>query len=120
MANILIVEDEIQLAEAYMFILRYKGHTVVHAKDGQEGLDKVAKANPDIILLDMMMPKLDGIGFLRKYDSKKHPQVKIILLSNMQSKDYETEAMSLGASRYEIKASLSPPQLIEIVEEALA
>jgi DNA-binding response OmpR family regulator len=117
MAKILIVEDEIQLADAYAFLLRHQGHKVTVAHDGEEGLQKVKKAAPDLILLDMMMPKLDGLGFLHQFDAKKHPEV--ILLSNMQSRDYEAKAYDLGVSRYEIKASLSPPQLLKVVDDTL-
>ncbi len=68
----------------------------------------------------MMMPNLDGLGFLRRYDTLKHPKVKIILLSNMQSHEHEDAAYRLGVTRYEIKASLSPPQLLEIVSQTLS
>lgn len=120
MTKILIIEDEVYLAEAYEFLLQHEGHTVTTANDGKEGLEKVKKAKPDLILLDVMMPNLDGIGFLRRYQPKKHPDVKIILLSNMQSRDYESEALELGASRYELKASLSPPQLLEVIDQVLS
>lgn len=120
MAKILIVEDEVLLADAYKFLLQTKGHKVTCAKDGEDGLLKLGKATPDLILLDMMMPKLDGLGLLRAYDVKKHPSLKVIVMSNMQSPEYVDEAMALGAARYEIKSSLSPPQLIEIVDQVLS
>lgn len=119
MANILIIEDEMPLAEAYSFLFRHKGHRVVVAQDGQDGLEKVKKANPHLIIVDMMMPVLDGLGFLKRFDAKKYPDVKILILSNMASRDYEAEAFALGANRYEIKASLSPPMLINVVDELL-
>lgn len=119
MAKILIIEDEAGLADAYTFLFRHQGHTVACAHNGEDGLVKVKRVNPDLIVLDMMMPKLDGLGFLRGYKAEKHPKVKIILLSNMQSREYETEAFALGVSRYEIKALLSPPQLVAIVNELL-
>lgn len=120
MATILIVEDEIQLAEAYRFLLERKGHTVAWAPDGEAGLRMVDEVRPDVIILDMMMPKLDGLGFLRRYKaSQKHPQVKIILLSNMQSPELLSEAMELGVYRFELKASIAPAQLINLVDQAL-
>lgn len=119
MKKILIIEDEILLADAYKFLFQHEGYTVATAGDGIEGLAQAKKVNPDLIILDMMMPRLDGLGFLRRYDMSKHPKVKILLLSNMQSNEYEAEAFKLGVSRYEIKASLAPPELVQIVAETL-
>ncbi len=119
MAKVLIIEDELSLAIAYSFLLRHEGHKVVVAHDGEEGLTKAAKAAADLIIVDMMMPRLDGLGFLRQYMPLKKPGVKILILSNMASRTYEKEAIELGANRYEIKAQLSPPQLLKIVNELL-
>lgn len=119
MAKILVIEDEIALSEAYSFLLEHKGHSVTVAYNGEEGLAKVKKAAPDLIILDMMMPKLDGLGFLRRYEANKHPTVKILILSNMASREYEEEAIALGANRYEIKALLDPPGLLNVVKELL-
>jgi CheY-like chemotaxis protein len=119
MARILVVEDEIALAEVYSFVLKHKGHKVWTAGDGQLALDKLAVARPDIILLDMMMPHMGGIEFLENYQKQKPQHVKIIILSNMQSREHETRARELGADRYEIKASVSPEQLLKMVDEAL-
>lgn len=120
MARILIIEDEIPLADAYAFLFKHKGHTVTVANDGEEALAKVDKANPDVIIVDMMMPRLDGLGFLKRYEASGHPDVRILVLSNMASREYESKAFALGAQRYEIKASLSPPHLLKVVDELLA
>jgi DNA-binding response OmpR family regulator len=120
MARILLIEDEVQLSEVYTFLFEHEGHVVVRAGDGEEGLAKVAVANPDLIIVDMMMPKLDGLGFLERYNDKRPANVRIILLSNMQSREYESKALALGVNRYEIKASLAPDQLLAVVAEVLA
>lgn len=120
MAKILIIEDEIQLAEVYAFMLEHKGHHVERAGDGLEGLKKVKEMKPDVILLDMMMPNLGGIGFLERYQAAKPKDVKIIIMSNMQSREHQAKAFELGAYRYEIKAALAPQQLLAIVDEALS
>lgn len=119
MAQILIIEDEIQLAEAYSFLLQHKGHSVEWASDGEKGLQQAATVQPDLILLDMMMPNLDGLGFLERYKELKPKHVKIIIMSNMQSREHQDRALELGAYRYEIKAALAPQQLMQIVDEAL-
>lgn len=120
MARILIIEDEIPLAEAYSFLLKHKGHQVTVAHDGEEALAKVAKADPALIIVDMMMPRLDGLGFLKRYEAPEHPGVRILVLSNMTSREYEAKAYALGANRYELKAALSPPGLLKLVDELLA
>ncbi len=119
MAKILIIEDEIALLEAYSFILKHQGHTVSAAHNGEEGLVKVKKVLPDLIVVDMMMPKLDGLGFLQRYGAAKHPEVKILMLSNMSSPEYVAKAMGLGANRYEIKATLTPQALLKVIDELL-
>jgi DNA-binding response OmpR family regulator len=119
MARILVVEDEIALAEAYTFLFRHQGHKVTVAYDGEEALQKVSKAKFDLLIVDMMMPHLDGLGFLRRYKGQTNPTPKILILSNLTSRDYEEEAFKLGASRYEIKAGLSPPSLLKVVDDLL-
>lgn len=119
MAKILLIEDEIALSEAYTFLLKHKGHNVSVAYNGEEGLLEVKKSAPDLIILDMMMPILNGIGFLRRYEPNKRPNVKILFLSNMVSPEYEAEAIALGVNRYEIKASLTPDGLLDVVQELL-
>lgn len=120
MKKILLIEDEVLLAEVYTVFFEIQGYTVVWASDGEEGLLKAAESDPDIILVDMMMPILDGLGFLQRYQANKPAKVKIILLSNMQSPEYEARAFALGVERYEVKSSLAPQQLLAIVEEVLA
>ncbi len=120
MAKILIIEDDQRLELTYNILFEQVGHTVVRAHDGEEGLAVANVENPDVILLDMNMPKLGGMDFLRQYDVRnKHPKVKVIVFSNLQTDEAIHEAMSLGAYRYEVKATFSPRQLAELVETAL-
>ena len=121
MANILIVEDEKMLNDAYQTILKKEGHTVESAFDGKEALELAENFKPDLILLDLRMPRLDGIGFLREYKLKEeHPNVKVVVFSNFDMQKEVDEAYSLGAQRYILKAWASPKDLVEIVEEALS
>ncbi len=121
MANILIVEDEKMLNEAYQTILKKEGHIVAHAFDGEEALEVAETFNPDLILLDLRMPKKDGIGFLRDYKlQEKHPDVKVVVFSNFDMQKEVDEAYSLGAQRYILKAWASPKDLVQIVEEAIS
>ncbi len=120
MAKILIVEDEKMLADAFQMILEKAGHTVSVAYNGQEGLDATQQNEPDLILLDLLMPIKDGLGFLKDYKQKeKHPQVKIIIFSNLDMQKEAEEAFALGASKYVLKAWATPKTLNAIVEEEL-
>lgn len=120
MAKILIIEDDPRLELTYDTIFERHGHEVVRAHDGEEGLRVAEKENPDIILLDMLMPRMHGIEFLKNYDLKnKHPKVKVIVFSNMESGDLIKQSAELGAIRYEVKSRFSPNQLATLVNEVL-
>lgn len=119
-AKILIVEDDHVLGKAYEIILKKEGYSVETAQDGQEGIEKAEAFEPDIILLDLLMPVMDGIQFLEVYNSKKsHPQVKIIVLSNVGDDEKVKEAMGLGAYKYLVKAHASPVQLSRVIKGML-
>ncbi len=120
-ATILIVEDEQSLNEAYQIILKKSGYSVFSASDGQEALDITIKVEPDIILLDLRMPRMDGIEFLQHYNLKeKHPKVKVIVFSNYDMQKEVDEAYRYGADRYILKAWASPKELLQVVENTLA
>lgn len=120
MANILIVEDEQPLAEAYELILKGAGHTVTLAGDGKAAMESAEASQPDLILLDLRMPTMNGVEFLRTYDPvRKHPDVRIIVFSNYDMQEEIDEAYSLGADRYVLKAWASPKELLQLVENTL-
>ena len=119
-STILIVEDEESLNEAYQIILRKAGYKVQVAFDGQEALKLAATEEPSLILLDLRMPRMDGIEFLRQFDLKrKHPSVKVIIFSNYDMQKEIDEAYSLGADRYFMKALASPRELLQVVNNTL-
>lgn len=117
--TILIVEDESVLNEAYQITLAQAGYDIISAFDGQEALELVEEVSPDIILLDLRMPILDGIGFLKEFDADKHPKTKIIVFSNYDMQKEIDEAYELGADKYILKAWASPKELIKIVKDTL-
>jgi two-component system response regulator VicR len=118
--SILIVEDEQPLNEAYQIILRQAGYEVYSAYDGQEALDVVSQHDIGLILLDLRMPNMDGLHFLRKYDLKaKHPKVKVIIFSNFDMQDEIDEAYKHGADRYILKAWASPKELLRVVKDTV-
>ena len=118
MAQILIVEDEQALHEAYKMILEKENHTVYSAFNGQEALDVLGKETPDLILLDLRMPKMNGLDFLRKFD-KQSQNIKIIIFSNFDAQQEIEEAYKLGADRYILKAWASPKELVKVVNDEL-
>ncbi len=111
MTKVLIIEDNETLNEAYKLILEKDGHEVMTAFNGEEGLDAFKKFNPDLILLDMLMPKMNGLEFLRSFEPEKHPEITIIILSNLNEDEQVEEARKLGAHRYILKANTSPREL---------
>jgi len=120
MATILIVEDERNLNEAYQMILKHEGHTVHAAYDGTEALTIIDKVEPDLILLDLRMPKMGGVEFLKEYDLPgKHPTVKVVIFSNLDTQKEIDEAYKLGAHKYMLKAWASPKELAQLVDNLL-
>ncbi|HEX7963656.1 MAG TPA: response regulator [Candidatus Saccharimonadales bacterium] len=117
---ILIVEDERSLNEAYQMILKKSGYSVHVAFDGKEALEVAAEVNPALILLDLRMPRMDGLEFLRQYKLlEEHPDVRVIVFSNYDMQKEIDEAYRLGADRYFMKALASPKELLQVVEATL-
>jgi two-component system chemotaxis response regulator CheY len=120
MSRILIVEDNAALQKIYVTLLTKEGYDVEFACDGKQALEKASAKPPDLILLDMMMPNLDGVGFLRAYDLKnKHPDVKVVIFSNTELPEKVKEARELGALRYMTKYNFTPKDMIAMIREML-
>ena len=118
--KILIVEDEVTLSEAYYTLLKQAKYDVQVAHDGRDALEKLTAFEPDLILLDLRMPILDGVGFLREYDHiHEHPEVKVVVFSNYDMQDEIDEAYQLGAERSILKAWASPRDILNLVEDTL-
>ncbi len=115
MARILIVENEVVLNKAYRLILEKEGHQVDCAYDGKQGLALAKEHKPDIILLDLLMPVMDGLDFLRAYNKDRPTATNIVILSNIDLDTNIQEARKLGASRYILKSVTSPQQLAVLV-----
>lgn len=120
MANILIVEDETVLNEAYGIILKKEKHRVRQVFDGQAALESIREDTPDLILLDLRMPKMDGVELLRELDiPKNYPKIKVIVFSNYDVQEDIDKAFELGATRYMLKAWASPKELVRVVTDTL-
>lgn len=116
--TILVVEDDNALNDAYTMILKGAGYDVISAFNGKEALAAVNKLShpPKIILLDLRMPVLDGIGFLKQYDVTKRDDTTVVVFSNFDSKTEIDQAYSLGADRYILKARATPKELLKLVD----
>jgi len=120
-ANILIVEDDKDLNNAYRMILENEGYTVQSAYDGKEALKKLESFNPQLILLDLLMPIMGGLEFLQHYDLvNKHADVKVLIFTNMENSPEVTEAYKLGAHRCIIKSWTAPHNLSKVISDTLS
>ena len=120
MAKILIVEDQQIFQNLYQAIFERENFEIVAAYDGEEGLNLAGEHQPDLILLDLMMPKVDGIEFLKRYKPRDHPETKVIVFSNAEIPELMQAADELGAFKFLVKATFfTPKQLLATVWEAL-
>lgn len=120
MANqkrVLIVEDEKPLAHALSLKLEHEGFLVTIAQNGQECLDQLTKNQFDIVLLDLMMPVLDGFQVLEQLKAKG-AMPYIIVLSNLSQHEDEERVLALGARKYYIKSDTPLSVLVEEVKKA--
>jgi CheY-like chemotaxis protein len=119
--SVLIVEDYPSLQKIYSEVLKKEHLSVETAADGVEALKILAKRDFDLILLDMLMPNMDGLEFLRQFKEVKKPDLKtkIIAFSNIFTLDMAKAAKDLGASRYYAKAGFSPKDMILMINELI-
>jgi CheY-like chemotaxis protein len=119
--RILIIEDEKPLREAFAFLLKSEGFSIELAENGKVGLTKLESFEPDLILLDMLMPIMNGEEFLRKAKLiAKHPKVRTLALSNLSDAISMEDAHQFGVTESVLKADLSPAQLAAKVKKMLS
>lgn len=120
MAKILIVEDDPLMSRMYQTIFTFEKYTVVTAENGLVGLEKARSEKPTLILLDVMMPKMNGLEVLEKLkadpDTKKIP---VIVLTNLAGTRDAEVALTKGAVKYIIKSEYEPKQVADMVKEVL-
>ncbi len=119
--KILIIEDEAFLSEMYQTKFQSLHYQVSSADNGQDGLSMMHKDKPDIVLLDIIMPVMDGYTVLREI--RKDPQLKdtlVVIFSNLGQEEEITKGLQLGADDYLVKSNLTPTELVGKVEKVLA
>lgn len=116
--KILIIEDDQVLSDVLHRKLVKEGYDVYVAKDGEEGLDKVKQAVPDLILLDIIMPKKNGFEVLESL-KQQGSKIPIIIISNSGQSVEISKAISLGAKDYLVKAEFDPEEVVSKVKKVL-
>jgi DNA-binding response OmpR family regulator len=120
MKKILLIEDEKILAEMYRDKFTQAGFKVFLAFDSKEGLDLTKKEKPDLIVLDILLPKENGITFLGWL--RKEPEassIPVVAFSNYDDPETKREAIKLGAKEYLIKTSYTPQEIVKKIKEYL-
>jgi len=118
--KILIIEDDKFLRELIAQKLIKEGYDIVEAVDGEKGIKSVKEEKPDLILLDLILPGIDGFEVLSKI--KEDPvlsQIPVIILSNLGQKDDIERGLKIGAVDYLIKAHFTPGEIVEKVKTVL-
>lgn len=118
--TILVVEDDRDLLQLILEKLRHAGYTTLSAADGQEGLTIALEKHPDLILLDVIMPRLDGIGMLKQLRQDAWGLgAQVMMLTNSQDVNHMADATGLGAHDYLIKSDWLTQDIIGKVAERL-
>jgi DNA-binding response OmpR family regulator len=119
--KVLIIEDEAPMLRALVTKFTNEGFEVVHAKDGEEGLNTALAEHPDIILLDVVMPKMDGITVLKKLRADEWGRnVPVIVLTNISDTQVVGEALGLQAYDFLVKSDWKLSDVVAKVKEKLA
>ena len=118
--KILLVEDESTLRQPMAFGLRDEGFTVIEAENGEEGLEFALKEKPDLILLDLIMPIVDGMAVLRELRKNAWgKEVPVILLTNLNETEKITEAVESKVYEYLVKSDWSLDDVVKKIKEKL-
>ncbi len=118
--KILIIEDDPFLADIYATKFNQEGFSVGIAADGELGFKKIQEEKPDIVLLDIVLPKMDGLEVLKK--AKEAPELKsipIVLLTNLGQEGEIKRGLEAGAIQYLIKAHHAPGEVVNLVKKIL-
>jgi len=120
MKKILFIEDESSLQSVFSNFLREKGYEVISALDGEIGLRMAGERKPDLILLDLILPKIHGLDVLKQLkqgEGTKH--IPVIVLTNLEGASEVNSAIELGATTYLVKMDYSLEEVFEKVKRVL-
>ena len=118
--KILIIEDDKFLRQLIVRKLTEEGYTIFEAVDGEEGVKKAKEIMPDLILLDLILPGIDGFEVLSQVKSDESAKnIPVVILSNLGQKEDVERGLNLGAVDYLIKAHFTPGEIVEKVRSIL-
>jgi adenylate cyclase len=116
--EVLLIEDDADIRDMYQLRLSLDGYRVITAVDGEDGLAKAREFSPDIIFLDVRMPKKDGIEVLTEIRADPATaHIPVVILSNYVEREIVERSMSLGAKKYLVKADITPSSVAESIED---
>lgn len=117
---ILLIEDDEFLAELYATKLKLEGYEISLAGDGEKGLKMIKEKKPDLILLDIILPRKDGFEILKIMKADRElKNIPVILLTNLSQKDEVKKGLDLGANDYLIKAHFMPSEVVKKIKQQL-
>jgi DNA-binding response OmpR family regulator len=120
MQKIVIVEDDVALRQMYVFKLAREGYQVKDAPDGVKGLKIIDSFRPELILLDLRMPYMNGDEMLRHLREKEWGgDIRVIILTNLSKSEAPSALRFLSVDRYIVKAHHTPQQVADIIREVL-
>lgn len=115
--TILLAEDDLTLGEMYTERLRQEGFSVVHAKDGQEALDLIETTRPSAIILDIMMPKMNGLDVLKTFkDNPEYKDIPVIIVTALVQEIERVKELLGPKDMYLIKSEVMPGDIIEKIK----
>ncbi len=118
--KILIIEDDKFLGELISQKLEKEGYSVINTVNGEEGIKKAEKEKPDVILLDLILPGMDGFEILAKIkETSSIDEIPVIILSNLGQKEDIDRGLKMGADDFLIKAHHTPPEVVEKIKSIL-
>jgi len=118
--TILLIEDDSFLISMYSTKFEIEGFNIISANNGEKGLEAVSKNKVDIILLDILMPKMNGFEVLKNLKKQqKTAKIPVILLTNLNQKDEIDKGLTLGADDYLVKAHFMPSEVVNKIKKIL-
>lgn len=120
MAKVAVIDDDLAVSQLYELKLKKAGYDVRTAANGQEGLTVLEKFRPDLVLLDLRMPVMEGLEMLKMLRAQHWAKrVIVIVLSNVSQEESPPELRHLGIKKYLVKAQYTPSQVVSIVNQTL-
>ena len=120
MKKILFIEDESALQKTFRDMLTQEGYEMISASDGETGLRLAREKKPDLILLDLVLPRMHGLEVLKKLkESPVTREIPIIILTNLEDMESVEKALSLGAGTYLVKADYGLEEVLKKIKQAL-